>query len=198
MVPPFLSKMVHILLELLDCAIALIENTQNGFHSQGCLGPVALCGGTSSIIPSFRIFVSSPIFTRLRDEKALDAASCSVLKQSMERLLRAIVGLYEGDICKRSPQPDVDFSAAGILDSACHIPDDKGRIMDVELDVNAEVKDVDIFAAGGEITSGLCFSMEKWKLGMISLMSRFLLVLHEATWTTMYDIMKKEDNSKVH
>ncbi|OWM90493.1 hypothetical protein CDL15_Pgr014796 [Punica granatum] len=166
-VSPFLSKMVIALLELLDCATALIEETQNSFHSQGCLGPVSLCDGTSSILSSFRIFVSSPIFTELRNEKALDAISYCVMKQSMERLLRAIIGLYEGNICKRSPQPDMDFSAAEMPESVRPIPDNISRIMDMELDVDADFKDADIFSVGGKVTSGLAFSMEKWKLGMV-------------------------------
>ncbi|XP_031372225.1 serine/threonine-protein kinase ATM isoform X2 [Punica granatum] len=197
-VSPFLSKMVIALLELLDCATALIEETQNSFHSQGCLGPVSLCDGTSSILSSFRIFVSSPIFTELRNEKALDAISYCVMKQSMERLLRAIIGLYEGNICKRSPQPDMDFSAAEMPESVRPIPDNISRIMDMELDVDADFKDADIFSVGGKVTSGLAFSMEKWKLGMVSLLSCFLTVLHEATWNILYDLMKREENSKVH
>lgn len=196
--PQFLSKMVHILLELLDYAIALIEETQSSLHPQGCLDSDSLSRGTSSVMSSFRIFVSSPLFTKLRNKKALVAVSYSVINQSTERLLRAIVGLYEGNICKRSPQPDIDVPAVEMLDSTCCIPDDRTHIMDMELDVNADIKDVDIFAVGGRVTSSLSFSMEKWKLGMIALISCFLKVLQEVTWTILYDLMKKEDNSKVH
>ncbi|XP_048138241.1 serine/threonine-protein kinase ATM isoform X2 [Rhodamnia argentea] len=194
-----LSKMAKFLSELLDNATAVIQEPQNDVHSQGCFGPSVLCDGTSAVLISFRSFVSSPIFLEWRNGNALDAVSHRAINQSMQRLLRVLVGLYESRRYERSPQSDVGLSAVDVMldQYSCQSGGDKSRIVDMELDAGKDFKDVDISPDGGEIDCGIPFSIKSWKLGMISLISCFFSVVPEMTWEMLFGLLKIECDRKV-
>lgn len=194
-----LSNMAKFLAELLNNAAAVIEEVQNDVHSQGCLGSSVLRDGTSAILVSFRSFVSSPIFKEWRNGNALDAVSNRAISQSIQRLLRALVGLYESRRYERSPQSDVGSSAVDVMldQYSCQSGGDKSRIVDMELDAGKDSKNVDISPDGGEMTYGISFSVKCWKLGMISLISCFFSVEPEMTWEILCGLLKIECDRKV-
>lgn len=195
-----LSKLAKFLSELLYNAAAVIQEGQNDVHSRGCLGPSVLCDETSAVLISFRSFVSSPIFIEWRNENALDAVSHRAISQSMERLLTVLAGLYESRRYERSPQSDVDSPAVdAMLDQySCQGGGDKSRIVDMELDVGKDSKDVDISPDGGDIACGISSSLKSWKLGMISLISCFFSVVPEMTWEILCGLLKIECDRKVN
>ncbi|KAL1153771.1 hypothetical protein V6Z11_A09G199000 [Gossypium hirsutum] len=70
--------------------------------------------------------------------------------------------------------------------------------MDMELDVDEDGKDMTIQTSSGKTPSGGSFSAVKWKLGMVSLISSFFLVLHDKTWDVLSNLLGKELDFKVY
>lgn len=194
--------MGNCLLELLDCALSVIQGNHNDFRSLGCLGSDSIFGGTSSLAASLRSFICCPIFMKWRDQNDLDVFLYGSVVQSMEKLLKALAKLYEEySECARNFDSEMilqDLSASDIsVQNSFPSDSNKSRIMDVELDVNEDSRDVDILTVGGKIATGISFSSEKWKLGMISVISCFFPVLHAVTWDTLFELMGKESDRKV-
>jgi len=194
--------MGNCLLELLDCALCVIQGNHNDFRSLGCLGSDTIFGGTKSLAASLRSFICCPIFKKWRDQNDPDVFLYGSVVQSMEKLLKALAKLYEEySECSRNFHSEMilqDLSASDIsvqnsFPSDCN----KSKIMDVELDVNEVSRDVDLLTVGGNFATGISFSSEKWKLGMISVISCFFPVLHPVTWDTLFELMGKESDRKV-
>lgn len=200
-VSQFMSKMGKYLLELLDCALSFIQENHNDFQSLGSLGSDSIFGGTNSLAASLQCFICCPIFTKRREENNLDVFLYGSLVQSMERLLKALVKVYEEHSIARNFQSDVSLQDLSASDNFVgdFLPSDsnKSRIMDMELDVNENSSDVEILTVGGKIATGMSFSSEKWKLGMISLISSFFPVLQVVTWDVLFELMGKESDRKV-
>lgn len=186
------------LIELLDTAGKVVQRDHNYCLSSGYLSSDSILSG-SALAVSLRSFVICPIF-RQRDGNCMDAELSGAVTQSMCRLLRTIVQVYEGySNSIASPQSEVilqDLASVTPLHGTCSLDSDKSRIVDMELDVNEDSRDGDVLNVGGATTSGVS-SPQNWKLGMISLFSSFFSALHSFTWEVLFEIMKKEVDSKV-
>lgn len=193
-VSSFQSKLGQYLLELLDRGVNLIQENHNDFLSYSV-------SSGSAFIASFRSFVCSPIFMQQKDQNFTDVPLYDMVIQSMKRLLKALANVYEEySICVKSLQSDTILPYSSAHDSrvnTCSVDNDRSRIVDMELDVNDDSRDLDILSVGGKISS-VSPSAEKWKFGMISLISRFFPVLHVVTWDILFELMEKECDSKVY
>lgn len=201
-VSSFLSEVGQYLLELLDHSVSLIEENHRNFESLSCLGSNSDFNEISSLVTSFRHFVSSPVFVKRKDEDILEAAFYDAVFQSMERVLRALVRLYEDfSVYLRNPQSQMILSDLSVSDTTLQISSpvntDSSRIVDMELDVNEDTKNVDILTVNGEVAAGMSCSAIKWKLNMISLISSFFSVLH-VTWDILFELMEKECSQEVY
>lgn len=197
----FLSKVSQYLLELLDHAINLMQESHNSFESIRSLGSNNDFNEISSLVTSFRNFVYSPIFVKWRDQDFLDPALYNAVIWSMERVLRVLSGLYEDySDCLRNPQSQMILSEQSVsgtqLQISCPPNIDSSRIVDMELDVNEDAQNVDILTVNGKIASGISCSAVKWKLDMISLISSFSSVLH-LSWDILFELMGKECSQEV-
>ncbi|GAV63786.1 PI3_PI4_kinase domain-containing protein/FAT domain-containing protein/FATC domain-containing protein, partial [Cephalotus follicularis] len=198
----FLSKMGHHLLELLDHVVIVIQEYQKDFRSLS-LAYNSEFSEKSSTVASFRSLACCPIFVKWRDQKAPNVEFYNILIQSMERILKALAKLHEKySECVRDLHSESIVSELSIPDTTVQesylLDSDKSRIVDMELDVNEDIKDADILAAGGKNATGISFTSVKRKLGMISLMSSFFPVFPLITWDTLFDLMEKEYDPKVH
>lgn len=193
----FVSKLGQYLLELLDCAVTVIQGND-------CL-PLSsdlLSNGTSSIVASFRSFAQSPIFSRQNDRNPVDVELYGAIMQLMERLLNALANVYE-EYSSGAGGCKFDMTLEGL--SACDTPiqnsfladSNKSRIVDMELDLNEDSRDVDTLPVGGKTAGGAFSSVEKRKLGMISLISNFFSVLH-TTWDILFKLLSKESDQMVN
>ncbi|CAB4280796.1 unnamed protein product [Prunus armeniaca] len=197
----FLSKLGQYLLEWLNCAVHVTQGNHNDFLALGCLGSDFASNGTSSIVASLRSFVYSPIFSRWKDQNHVDVELYGSIIQLMERLLKALAKVYEvyGNGLS-SHKYDValqDLSACDIqIQNSCPSGSQKSRIVDMELDVNEDSRDVDVLTVGGKIASRVSSSVEKWKLDMILLISDFFPVLH-VTWDVLFELLLKESDQMV-
>ncbi|XP_017973415.1 PREDICTED: serine/threonine-protein kinase ATM isoform X2 [Theobroma cacao] len=202
-VSPFLSKLGHCLLELLNYAVNVIEKNNNDLRSLGFLGFTSGFNQKGAVVASFRSFVLCPLFTQRKDQDALDVELYDAVKKSLERLLKAFAKLYDeytkfvSNLQSEMLSSDSSGSDSSVQISN-HMDSNKGRIMDMELDVNEDAKDVDILTSGGKIPAAGAFSAVKWKLGMVSLMSSFFSVLHRKTWDVLFNLMEKELDLKVY
>ncbi|GMY24943.1 serine/threonine-protein kinase ATM isoform X1 [Fagus crenata] len=201
-VSPFLSKMGKCLLEFLDHALRAVQGNYTDFQSLSCLGSDSIFGGTNSLVASLRSFVCCPIFMKWRDQNDLDDLLYGSVMHSVERLLHALVNLYEEySECVRNLHSEMilqDLSASdNSVQHSCPSDSNKSRIMDMELDVNEDSRDVDILTVGGKIATGISFSSEKWKFSMISVLSSFFSVLPIVTWDILFELMGKESDQKV-
>jgi ataxia telangiectasia mutated family protein len=117
----------------------------------------------------------------------------------VERLLKEFVNLYNGySQHLTSLQSDMimqDTASTDSLQSSCSYDICKSRIVDMELDVNDDSRDVDSLLVKN-IGSGVS-SVEKWKVGMISLISYFFSASPVLTWNMLYKLMEKEYDPKV-
>ncbi|KAH9720220.1 serine/threonine-protein kinase ATM [Citrus sinensis] len=197
----FLSKVSRYLLELLDHAINLMQESHNSFESLRSLGSNNDFNEISSLVTSFRNFIYSPIFVKCGDQDFLDPALYDAVIQSMERVLRVLTSLYEDySDCLRNPQSQMILSEQSVsgtqLQISCPPSIGSSRIVDMELDVNEDAQNVDILTVNGKIASGISCSAVKWKLDMISLISSFFSILH-VTWDILFELMGKECSQEV-
>ncbi|KAI9173943.1 hypothetical protein LWI28_009144 [Acer negundo] len=197
----FPSKVGQHLLKLLDHAVNIIQENHSDLQSLGCLGSNSDFSGKSFLLTSFRSFICSPVFVKWREQDLLDAALFDVVIQSMERLLRSLVKLYElYSDCVENLQSELILSELSVSDmpqvsSPSNI--NKSRILDVDLDANEVTKNVDILTASGGTAPGISYSAVKWKLDMILLISNFFSVLHVVTWDILFELLEKECDQEV-
>ncbi|XP_054822227.1 serine/threonine-protein kinase ATM-like isoform X2 [Prosopis cineraria] len=196
----FLSKLSQYVLLLLDHAVNIIQQ-DNDFRSLSCLSNDSACDETRSVVASIRSFLFSPLFNEWRYQNAMEFVSFGEVIQYVERLLKALVKLYQ-DYSQRiiNVQSEVivqDVAATDGIQSSLLCDSSKIRIMDVELDVNDDSVDVDILTAGKNITSGITFSAEKWKMGMVSLIACFFCVSQVITWDMLFNLLEDESDPKV-
>ncbi|XP_034214636.1 serine/threonine-protein kinase ATM isoform X5 [Prunus dulcis] len=197
----FLSKLGQYLLEWLNCAVHVTQGNHNDFLALGCLGSDFASNGTSSIVASLRSFVYSPIFSRWKDQNHVDVELYGSIIQLMERLLKALAKVYEvygnGVSSHKYDVALQDLSACDTqIQNSCPSGSQKSRIVDMELDVNEDSRDVDVLTVGGKIASRVSSSVEKWKLDMILLISDFFPVLH-VTWDVLFELLLKESDQMV-
>ena len=121
-----------------------------------------------------------------RDQNDLDVFLYGSVMQSMERLLHTLMKLYEEDSkCVRNflfenILQDLSVSDNSVQNSFTS-DSNKSRIVDKELYVNKDSRDVDILIVGGKIATGIFFSSEKWKYSIYQsflVFSQFYLLLH--------------------
>ncbi|XP_010663180.1 serine/threonine-protein kinase ATM isoform X4 [Vitis vinifera] len=198
----FIIKLGKCVVKFLDRAASIVQESHNHIGEHGCLARNSIFDGWDLVIASFRSLVCSPLFIKWGDQIALDDALYSTIIQTIERLLKILANLYgKCSDCIRNLQSEIvppDLSASDIpVQNPCPVDGSEVRIMDMELDVSEDSKNVDIIAVSGTIASGISFSTGKWKLDMISLISSFFPVLPAVTWEILFDLMKKETHSKV-
>ncbi|KAM1451845.1 hypothetical protein ACFX2I_038908 [Malus domestica] len=186
----FLSKLGQYLLEWLDCAVKATQGNHNDILPLACLGSDLVSNGTSSIVASLKSFLYSPIFMRWRDQNHADVDLYGAIMQMMERLLKSLASVYE-EYSSSASSHKFDVTQQDFSSDRSKI-----RIMDMELDVNDDSKDVDVLTIGDKIGGGVSSSIEKWKLGMILLISNFFSVSH-VTWDVLYDLLSKETDQMV-
>ncbi|KAH0892896.1 hypothetical protein HID58_055325, partial [Brassica napus] len=188
----FFLKACQYLLESLDYAVEAVLKSLYDFQRLGPLGFGSDFNEKSSIIVSLRSLTSSPVFSNRRDQNLL-ATSYDTVFHSLEDLLRSFAKVY-GEYTEHSwnTQPDTVTSKSLALD-----PPEVGRIVDMDLDLDVDTKEIDLITAGGKAVAGGPVSTGNWKLGMISLISCFSPVLQFPTWDVLYSIMEKECDPKV-
>lgn len=196
----FLSKLGQYLLELLNYTVNVIQKNKNDSGALGFLGFTSGFNQKSAIVASFKSFVNGPLFTR--DGDALDVIHYDAVKESLERLLNAFAKLYDQYIETATNLRSENFSSDSLgsdssIQISNHADSNKSRIMDMDLDVTEDGKDVDIQTSSGKFSTGGCFFAVKWKLGMVSLISSFFSALHNETWDVLLNLMEKELDLKV-
>ncbi|KAF8094951.1 hypothetical protein N665_0348s0034 [Sinapis alba] len=188
----FFLKACQYLIESLDYAVEAVLKSLYDFQRLGPLGFGLDFNEKSSIIVSLRSLTSSPVFSNRRDQNLL-ATSYDTVFHSLENLLRSFAKVY-GEYTEHSwnTQSDVVTSKSLAPD-----PPEVGRIVDMDLDLAVDTKEIDLISAGGKSVPGVPVSTRNWKLGMISLISCFSSVLQVPTWDVLYSIMEKECDPKV-
>lgn len=199
-VTPFFTKMGQHLLKLLDCAISVIEKSHNDVRT-GCLSANSIFEGMTSIMASCKSFVCSPLFNNWTDQNVIDVTLYTALRHSIERLLKALVKLYEecshGATNFQSEIELPDFPASISCVPTSPSNSSISMIMDMELDLIEDSKDLDIIAVGQKTVSGVSVSSGLWKFHILSLISSFFKVLPVVAWDILFDLMGKEDEANV-
>ncbi|KAK7354055.1 hypothetical protein VNO80_19511 [Phaseolus coccineus] len=195
----FCSKLSQYLQLMLDNAVRIIQEDID-LRAFSCLGCDPTCDDMSPLVSSVHCFLSSPICIELRDQNLMDFAPFGQLIHSVERLLKAFVNLYESYsqhlMYLQSDTITQDIAATDNIQSS--IPNDRSisRIMDMELDVDDDSREVDTLPVGKKVGSDDSSSAEKWKMGMISLISSFFSA-SLLTWDILFKLMEKENDHKV-
>lgn len=200
--PLFINKLGNCVVKCLECAASIIQENINDIGENGCLACNSIFDGWDLVIASFRSLAYSPLFIKLGDQIAIDDALYNTIIQTIERLLSILAKLYvKSSECIRSLQSEIVSPDLPASEFPCQNPipvEGKVRIMDMELDVCEDSKNVDVIAVSGTIASSVSFSSGKWKLDMISLISSFFPVLPAVTWEILFDLMRKETEPKVY
>nr|KYP51536.1 Serine/threonine-protein kinase ATM [Cajanus cajan] len=195
----FCSKLSQYLQLMLDNAVRIIQEDSD-LRAFSCLGYDPTCDDMGPLVSSIHCFLSSPIFNELRDQNLMGFVPFDELIQSVERLLKAFVNLYESysrDMMNHQSDTIIpDMAATYSIQSSCPNASSKSRIMDWDLDVNEDSKEVDSLPVGKKVGSDVSSSSEKWKMGMISLISSFFSA-SALTWDILFKLMEKENDSKV-
>lgn len=182
------------MVNVFDRAASIVRESHNNIEEHGCLASNSIFVGLDLVIVSLRSLVCSPLFTKRGDQIAFDGTLHSTIIPTIERFVKILAKLYEKcSECIRNFQSDMVP-----LQNSFPVDSSQVRIMDMELDINEDSKNVNVIAVGGTISSGISFSRGKWKLDMISLLSNFFSVLPDVTWEILFDLMKKETDLKVY
>ncbi|XP_050879903.1 serine/threonine-protein kinase ATM isoform X2 [Lathyrus oleraceus] len=193
----FCSKLSQYLQVMLNNAVRIIQEDSD--HLASGLSYVPTCEDTGSLAALVHCFLSSPIFCEWRDQN-LDFVPFNEVIQSVERLLKEFVNLYDGYsqhlTSLRSDMIMQDTASTDSMQNSCSHDISKSRIVDMELDVNDDSRDADSLLVK-QIGSGVSSSAEKWKVGMISLISCFFSASPVLTWNALFKLMEKEYDPKV-
>ncbi|MED6180994.1 hypothetical protein PIB30_015217 [Stylosanthes scabra] len=195
----FLSELYKFLQEMLDNALRIIKKYHDE-RSYSCLIFYPACDETSSLAVAVHFFLSTPIFKEWRDLKILEVVPFGDVIQSVERLLNAFVDLYEGytqHVSNLQSQTVIQDIAIDSIQSSFLHDSSKSKIVDVELDVNDDSRDIDNLAVREKVGSDVWSSVEKWKTGMILLISYFFSATHVLTWDVLFKLLDKECDPKV-
>ncbi|XP_027337565.1 serine/threonine-protein kinase ATM [Abrus precatorius] len=198
----FCSKLSQYLQLMLSNAVRIIQEDSD-LRALSCLGYDPTCDDTGSLVSSVHFFLSSPIFKEWRDKKLVDFVPFGEVIQFVERLLQAFVNLYgsysQHVMNLQSETIKQDMDATDSFQSSCPYDSSKSRIMDMELDINDDSRDreADSLSAGKKVGSDFSSAAEKWKMGMISLISSFFSASHILTWDNFFKLMEKEYDPKV-
>lgn len=196
----FLSKLNQFLLLSLDYSVNIIQQ-DNDFRSLTCLSNDSTCDERRFIVASVRSFLSSPLFSEWKYQSAMECFSLGELMQYVERLLKALVKIYE-DYSQRivNLQSEIavqNLASTDVIQSSSLYDSSNIRIMDVELDVDHDSGDTDILTVGKNVTSSIAYSAEKWKMGMIALISCFFCVSQVTSWDMLFKLLENESDLKV-
>lgn len=192
----FVNQLGDYMIELVDQSAAIVQKTHNDVKC-GYSSSNSLFSSMDSIVASFKCFVSSPLFSKWRDENGIDVVICTGIVQSIERLLKGLAKLFEAcsdyrkDIYSGSDLPDCKTLQTDPADNSNNI------IVDMELDVNNGSKDMDILTLDGKITHGFAFSSANLKMDIVSFISSFFSVCPSVTWDILFDLVGKESNPRV-
>lgn len=197
----FCSKLSQYLQTMLNNAVRIIQEDCD-HRAFSCLISIdPTCEDMGSLAASVHCFLSSPIFCEWKDQNLMDFAPFGEVIQSVERLLEAFVNLYEGYsqhvMSLQSEMIMQDIASTDSIQSSCSYDRSKSRIVDMELDVNDDSRDVDSLVVGKKMGSSVSCSAEKWKIGTVSLISNFFSASHVLTWDILFKLMEKEYDPKV-
>ncbi|KAK3035324.1 hypothetical protein RJ639_034032, partial [Escallonia herrerae] len=200
-VSSFLTKMGCRMLALLDRAASTIENYCNDIRC-GSFGTTFIFDSTDSILASFESFTSSPFYSNWSDQNTKDTVPYTAIIQSIERLVRALAELFEGlSGCSTNLQSEIDLpdSSNSHISFRDFYPLNSSRsmIVDMELDMNDDAKDVDMLSVAGKNPSGLSFCAVNRKLDLMLIISTFFSVLPAVTWDILFNLMEKESDLRV-
>ncbi|CAN1347706.1 Serine/threonine-protein kinase ATM [Linum perenne] len=189
----FISECGHFVAKLLNHAASVLEEGFADFRSLG----YAEVGMENTIkrayLDSLTSFVCSPIFTKVECRNCLDSTLYNIMVQSVENVLRSLSKLYEQHSQLWLP----DTSASDIELQRPKPPSGDSRIVDMELDISGDMKDVDILSKSGNVGAATSFSVVTWKLHMISLMSSFFKILEHLTRHILCELLGRECEPKV-
>lgn len=194
--------MLQCLLELLEHAVTVVQENQNELRSRGLLGSSLIPDATSTL-SALRFCMCCPLFRIWREKSYVHDDLYRSIIQVIERLLLALSELLE--MLSSSPRnTESVLLAQEISESSMTFPensvtqnDGKVRIVDMELDLDDESKDLDISAVSGKSISGISLSTLQLKLDMVSALSSFFSILPDITWDVMFDLLGKENDLKV-
>ncbi|KAK6920707.1 Phosphatidylinositol 3-/4-kinase, catalytic domain [Dillenia turbinata] len=197
----FLTKMSQCLLEFLRQVVSVIEEKHADFQIQDAFCSGSLIDEGCSLLVPLRLLLSSPLFMNCTDQNGTDFVPYSAIIQSVENLLRAFAKLYEecSQYTERLQSETImsDLSSNSPVPNSYQCTGSKSMFVDMELDVNQDIKDADLLSVNGNLADGTLFPVLKWKLDMVSLISNFFSVLPVVTWEILFDLMEKEKVPKV-
>ncbi|KAJ8476072.1 hypothetical protein OPV22_019799 [Ensete ventricosum] len=191
-----LPKVIDFLTEILDHIVSVIEDKCNEMSCDGSVNLSFILDSAGTNASSLRSLLASPLF-KLKD--GTDCVPLARITQAIEKLLVAFAKLF--DVLSKFPtDPVSDTEIQQLPISSVDPPQDSMaefnvRIVDMELDVDESFEDMDSVAmSGGKrlITSPLL-----WKLNLVSMISSFSSVLPFRTWEVLFDLMGRENDSKV-
>ncbi|CAH9111684.1 unnamed protein product [Cuscuta epithymum] len=195
----FFSNLSTYLLKFLDHAIFIMEKTYDDIICFG-LRSNTFFNSTQTIIASLSCFFHSPLFGEQDDINGFNGIQ-TLIFQSVERLLKTVVKLYDG--CSKrernfSPDPDSPgVTASGSQHDSYPMISRKSSIIDLELDMDTSSKDEDTAPVDAKASTGMVVSLEYRRMEIISILSKFFSILPVPTWDIIYNLLQKESDLKV-
>lgn len=194
-----LPKVIDFLTEILDHIVSVIDDKCNEMSCDGSVNLSFILDSAGTNASSLRSLLSSPLFKLKDGDDCTDCVPLGRITQAIEKLLVAFAKLF--DVLSKFPTDPVSdaeiqqlpiSSVDSLQDSMAEF---NVRIVDMELDADESFEDMDSVAMSGGrklITSPLL-----WKLHLVSMISSFSSVLPFRTWEVLFDLMGRENDSKV-
>ncbi|KAH7658743.1 Non-specific serine/threonine protein kinase protein [Dioscorea alata] len=187
----FISKVSQYIIKLLDHMTSIIEK-YNEIHCNSCLGLSSILDAVGLSLSSLQGFLSSPLFPHCRDKnyKLLGG-----LLQTIEKLLLALAKLFPD--LSRIDMTDLSLCTLPSPENRYPVGEPSAQIIDMELDVTDDSKDVEALAVRSSDTSVISLSPQQLRIEIVKACSYFFPVLPIFTWEVLLDLMRKENDAEV-
>ena len=141
---------------------SIVEEKYNEIHCSSCLGLSSILDAVGLSLFSLKGFLSSPLFPHCRDKnyKLLGG-----LLQTIEKLLLALAKLFPD--LSRIDMTDLSLCTLPSPENRYSVGEPSAQIIEMELDVTINSKDVDALAVRSSDTSVISLSPRQWRVEIV-------------------------------
>ncbi|KAJ0962868.1 hypothetical protein J5N97_027990 [Dioscorea zingiberensis] len=189
------SEVPQYIIKLLDHITSIIEEKYNEIHHNRCLGLSSIFDAVGLSLSSLQGFLSCPLFPHCRDKNTVNYNLLGGLHQTIEKLLLAITKLFPD--LSRIQMSDSSLSTLPSSPNCYSTGEPSAQIIDMELDVADDLKDVDALAGRSGDNSIISPSPRQLRIEIVKACSYFFPVLPIFTWEVLLDLLRKENDDEV-
>ncbi|XP_072965614.1 serine/threonine-protein kinase ATM isoform X2 [Typha angustifolia] len=190
--------------DVLNHIVSVLEDKCSEIQCHGFSSISSMFDSSGSILSSLRSLMSSPLFGLLKVNDGIDYEMLHRVIQLLEELLVVLSKLFAVlSTCANNLDGETDtemlpMSSVKLMEESNSLVKCRMRIVDIDLDANDGSRDIDASTASGSANIVIFSSPLQWKLELVSMITTFFSVSPNHVWETLFSLMEKENDYKVH